>query len=35
VLDWSDISMHYWAVSDLGATDLDGFAKAFRDADPE
>jgi anti-sigma factor RsiW len=35
VLDWSDISMHYWAVSDLGATDLDGFTKAFRDADPE
>jgi anti-sigma factor RsiW len=35
VLDWSDNSVHYWAVSDLGATDLDSFAKAFREADPE
>jgi len=35
VLDWSDNSVHYWAVSDLGATDLDGFAKAFRAADPD
>jgi anti-sigma factor RsiW len=35
VLDWSDNSVHYWAASDLGATDLDGFAKAFREADPE
>jgi anti-sigma factor RsiW len=35
VLDWSDNGVRYWAVSDLGATDLDGFAKAFRDADPE
>jgi len=35
VLDWSDNSVHYWAVSDLGATDLDGFAKAFRAAEPE
>jgi anti-sigma factor RsiW len=35
VLDWSDSAVHYWAVSDLGATDLDGFAKAFREAEPE
>jgi anti-sigma factor RsiW len=35
VLDWSDNGVHYWAVSDLGASDLDSFAKAFRAADPE
>jgi anti-sigma factor RsiW len=35
VLDWSDSDVHYWAVSDLGVTDLDGFAKAFRAAEPE
>jgi len=35
VLDWSDSSVHYWAASDLGSTDLDSFAKAFREADPE
>jgi anti-sigma factor RsiW len=35
VLDWSDNGVRYWAVSDLGATDLDGFAKAFREAAPE
>jgi anti-sigma factor RsiW len=35
VLDWSDNGMHYWAVSDLGASDLDSFAKAFRAAEPE
>jgi anti-sigma factor RsiW len=35
VLDWSDNAVHYWAVSDLGASDLDSFAKAFRAADPD
>jgi anti-sigma factor RsiW len=35
VLDWSDNGVHYWAVSDLGASDLDSFAKAFREAEPE
>jgi anti-sigma factor RsiW len=35
VLDWSDSGVRYWAVSDLGASDLDSFAKAFRAADPD
>jgi anti-sigma factor RsiW len=35
VLEWSDGGVRYWAVSDLGASDLDSFAKAFRAADPE
>jgi anti-sigma factor RsiW len=35
VLDWSDNDVRYWAVSDLGASDLDSFAKAFRAAEPE
>jgi anti-sigma factor RsiW len=35
VLEWSDNAVRYWAVSDLGASDLDSFAKAFRAADPE
>jgi len=35
VLDWSDSGVHYWAVSDLGASDLDSFAKAFREAEPD
>jgi anti-sigma factor RsiW len=35
VLDWSYSGVHYWAVSDLGAGDLDSFAKAFREADPD
>ena len=35
VLDWSDNGVRYWAVSDIGASDLDAFAKAFREADPE
>jgi anti-sigma factor RsiW len=34
-LEWSDNAVRYWAVSDLGASDLDSFAKAFRAADPE
>jgi anti-sigma factor RsiW len=35
VLEWSDNDVRYWAVSDLGTADLDSFAKAFREADPE
>jgi anti-sigma factor RsiW len=35
VLEWSENGMRYWAVSDLGASDLDSFAKAFRAAEPE
>jgi anti-sigma factor RsiW len=35
VLDWSDNDVRYWAVSDLGASDLDSFAKAFREAEPD
>jgi len=34
-LEWSDNGVRYWAVSDLGASDLDAFAKAFRAAEPE
>jgi anti-sigma factor RsiW len=35
VLEWSDGGVRYWAVSDLGASDLDSFAKAFRAAEPD
>src|SRR5215510_2403639 len=35
VVDWSDGGVRYWAVSDLGAGDLDSFAKAFREASPD
>jgi anti-sigma factor RsiW len=35
VMEWSDEGVRYWAVSDLGATDLDSFAKAFREASPD
>ena len=31
-LNWSEDGVAYWAVSDLGSTDLDTFAKTFRDA---
>jgi anti-sigma factor RsiW len=34
VLSWIDNGIAYWAVSDLGASDLDKFAKAFRAASP-
>jgi anti-sigma factor RsiW len=34
VLSWIDNGIAYWAVSDLGASDLDKFAKAFRAANP-
>ena len=35
VLEWSDNGVRYWAVSDLGTSDLDSFAKAFREAEPD
>jgi anti-sigma factor RsiW len=35
VIDWSDNGVRYWAVSDLGTGDLDSFAKAFREANPD
>jgi anti-sigma factor RsiW len=35
MLDWSDNGVHYWAVSDVGMSDLDSFARAFREADPD
>jgi anti-sigma factor RsiW len=35
VNEWSDTGVRYWAVSDLGAGDLDSFAKAFREASPD
>jgi anti-sigma factor RsiW len=31
VLSWRDDDTAYWAVSDLGLTDLEAFAAAFRD----
>jgi anti-sigma factor RsiW len=34
VLSWIDNGIAYWAVSDLAASDLDIFAKAFRAASP-
>jgi anti-sigma factor RsiW len=35
LLDWTENGVRYWAVSDLGAGDLDSFAKAFREASPD
>ena len=35
VLDWSDNGVRYWVVSDLSAGDLDSFAKAFRQSEPD
>jgi anti-sigma factor RsiW len=35
VIEWSDNGVRYWAVSDLGAGDLESFAKAFREATPD
>ena len=32
---WRQDGVAYWAVSDLAATDLDKFARAFREANPE
>ena len=34
ILSWIDDGIAYWAVSDLAASDLDNFAKAFRAASP-
>jgi anti-sigma factor RsiW len=35
VVEWTDGSLAYWAVSDLAAPDLENFAKAFRAGDAE
>jgi anti-sigma factor RsiW len=35
IIEWSDNGVRYWAVSDLGAVDLESFAKAFREATPD
>jgi anti-sigma factor RsiW len=35
IIEWSDNGVRYWAVSDLGAVDLESFAKAFREAIPD
>ena len=32
VIDWSEDGVTYWAVSDLGAADLEKFATLFRTA---
>ena len=32
VLTWTEDGVAYWAISDLGSTDLDTFAKVFREA---
>jgi len=33
-LTWTDSGVTYWAVSDVSASDLETFAKAFREASP-
>ena len=35
LVEWNDNGIAYWAVSDLGASDLDAFARAFRNAAPD
>ena len=35
LVEWNDNGIAYWAVSDLGASDLDTFARAFRNATPD
>ena len=35
ILRWIDDGVAYWVVSDLGADDLESFAKTFRAASPE
>jgi anti-sigma factor RsiW len=35
VVEWSDGSLAYWAVSDLAAPELENFAKAFRSGEAE
>lgn len=35
VLRWTDEGTTYWAISDMGAADLDNFARLFRSATPD
>jgi anti-sigma factor RsiW len=35
IVTWTDGGVAYWAVSDLGGSDLEAFAKAFRSASAE
>jgi anti-sigma factor RsiW len=35
LVEWTDNGLAYWAVSDLGASDLEAFARAFREATPD
>jgi anti-sigma factor RsiW len=35
VVEWTDGSLAYWAVSDLAAPELENFAKAFRNGEAE
>src|SRR5262249_61803042 len=35
VIAWASDGITYWAVSDLGAGDLNRFAQLFRDAPPD
>ena len=35
LVGWTENGTAYWAVSDLGAGDLDSFARAFRNATPD
>jgi anti-sigma factor RsiW len=35
LVEWTDNGLAYWAVSDLGASDLEAFARAFRNATPD
>ena len=35
VIGWASDGIAYWAVSDLGAGDLDKFARLFREAPPD
>ena len=35
LVEWTENGLTYWAVSDLGAGDLEAFARAFRNAAPD
>ena len=35
IVDWTDGSLTYWAVSDLAAPELEDFARAFRAGEAE
>lgn len=35
LVEWRDNGIAYWAVSDLGASELEAFARAFRNATPD